>query len=366
MVIKKKKIAYILTDSRLGGTERFLLKILKKIDKKKYKIIVITLIGDKALNKKCDELKIENYYLNFTKLNSLVNFFKLKKIISQFKPEIIHSFLFHANYFSAHLKKSLKYPLLIISERCLDLKKSKLKIKLTRFYSRYADFIAPVSEEVRDLLLQREKIDESKIIMIKNGIDPNDYNLNYKSTFRETFNIPPEKFVILNIARFRQEKGHYILVRAFKIIHKKFPESVLVLVGDGEELSGIKRLVKKINLENVIFTGERHDIMNILKGSDLSINSSFEEGFSAFNLESILAEVPLTLTDVGGNREILKFGIGVPIKRPNITSISNSIESVILNYKNIKSKTKRNKELILKKFSFKNILLELEKIYEKI
>ena len=94
MVITKKRLCYILTDSFLGGTERFLLKILKHLDRDKFEIMVVTLIGNGDLNRRCDKLGIPNHNLKFTKLNSLVNFFKLKKIVSSFDPEIIHSFLF--------------------------------------------------------------------------------------------------------------------------------------------------------------------------------------------------------------------------------------------------------------------------------
>ena len=104
----KKRLCYILTDSYLGGTERFLLKILKHIDRERFEIMVITLIGNGDLNLRCDDLGIENHNLKFTKLNSLVNFFKLKKLVARFQPDIIHSFLFHANYFSAHLRNHLK------------------------------------------------------------------------------------------------------------------------------------------------------------------------------------------------------------------------------------------------------------------
>ncbi|MDD3627382.1 MAG: glycosyltransferase, partial [bacterium] len=222
----KKKIAYILTDSRLGGTERFLLKILKRLVKTdQYEMNIFTLIGDGALNKLCSELKIKNEFLQFTKLNSLKNYFKLKKSVTKFQPDIIHSFLFHANYFSAHLKKGLITPKLIVSERCLDISKNLFKIKLTRYYSGIADIVTAVSEDVKELLIKREGIPREKITLLKNGIEPSDYIFPEKSTLKNEFKIPDNAFVIINIARFRKEKGQVNLISAFKDVLKNKKDS---------------------------------------------------------------------------------------------------------------------------------------------
>ena len=360
-----KKIAYILTDSRLGGTERFLLKIVKRLLLTgEYDIAVFTLIGDGTLNSILSRMNIRNKNLRFTKLNSLKNFFKLKEAVSDFKPDFIHSFLFHANYFSAHLKKQLKYPKLIVSERCLDLNKNVLKIKLTKYYSRIADLVTAVSEEVMELLMTRESIPKEKIILLKNGIDQEDYLFTGKSTFRSEFNLSENSFLIINIARFRKEKGHHNLIYSFKEFLKEYPDSYLILTGEGEAEGSIKKLVLNNNLSSrVIFTGTRNDVMNLLKGSDLAVNSSLEEGFSAFNLEAILSETPLILTDTGGNKELIKAGLGL-----GTGSSPEEIKDVMARFMKNRDSYSRSlsekRKIMLESFSFKKIMKRLEEIYE--
>jgi glycosyltransferase involved in cell wall biosynthesis len=87
--------------------------------------------------------------------------------------------------------------------------------------------------------------------------------------------------------------------------------------------------------DRVIFTGERHDIPNLLQEIDISVLPSLSEGFPNSLLEAMAAGMPVVATNVGGNPEIVRdgrTGLLVPPRDPDALahSITSLLESPLL------------------------------------
>ena len=89
-----------------------------------------------------------------------------------------------------------------------------------------------------------------------------------------------------------------------------------ILTGDGELYGKIKEKAEALGLHNdIIFTGYRNDIKNILKSSDIFVSHSISESFGISVLEAIASGLPVIATDSGGVHEIIsdKFKNGLLI-----------------------------------------------------
>ncbi len=127
------------------------------------------------------------------------------------------------------------------------------------------------------------------------------------STMRAEFGIPEENLVMLCASRFAHDKGHAYLVDSLKrlteITNVPF---TMVLAGDGPLLDQTKQQVKDLDLEDkIIFAGFRKDIKNLYKGSDVYVNSSEHEALSFLIVEAMAAGLPVIVTDMGGNRDVV-------------------------------------------------------------
>lgn len=127
------------------------------------------------------------------------------------------------------------------------------------------------------------------------------------STMRAEFGIPEDRLVMLCASRFADDKGHAYLIKSLKRLTEiSNVPFTMVLAGDGPLLEQTKEQVKALGLEEqVIFAGFRKDIKNLYKGSDIYINSSRHEALSFLIIEAMAAGLPVIVTDMGGNRDIV-------------------------------------------------------------
>ena len=89
------------------------------------------------------------------------------------------------------------------------------------------------------------------------------------------------------------QKNHAFLIEVFKFIVEKDKNSVLIMIGKGEEEESIKKAVNKLGIqENVQFWGVRTDIPDMLNMMDVFIFPSFYEGLSVVGVEAQAAGLP--------------------------------------------------------------------------
>lgn len=134
-------------------------------------------------------------------------------------------------------------------------------------------------------------------------------------------NLPARAKVIGTVGRLSVLKDQVNLIRAFQQVHAAKPDTVLLLIGDGELRELLEDCARHGGvLDHVYFLGDRNDVHALLQGLDLFVLSSISEGYSLALLEACAAGLPIIATDVGGNFEIIRdgdTGILVPAKDPD-------------------------------------------------
>ena len=165
-----------------------------------------------------------------------------------------------------------------------------------------------VSESLR--LETLELIKPKKDLMtIYNFIDENKYRPLDPGTLRIDLGIKPEEKVIIHISNFRKIKRIPDIIHSFKEIMTE-TDVKLILVGDGPERIDMEKLVMELGLQgNVIFTGKRDDLPELLAISDLMFHLSEKEAFGLVLLEALACGVPSIATDTGGIPEVINDGI---------------------------------------------------------
>lgn len=113
------------------------------------------------------------------------------------------------------------------------------------------------------------------------------------------------KYVYINVARLFHAKGQDVLLRAFSKVHKRYPETVLALIGGGPEEVALKSLAEELEISNfVYFAGMQQNPDWYMRRADAFVLSSNAEGMPNAVLEAMRARLPVISTDCGA-REIL-------------------------------------------------------------
>lgn len=173
--------------------------------------------------------------------------------------------------------------------------KGKLIKLVSKNIERYADVFIGCTKEAGISKFPREVVEGNKFVIINNGIDVKKYTFDEKvrNQYRKQFNVD-KKTVLINIGRFCYEKNQKFLIELFRVYLNKNENSHLFLVGGyGTELTNIKKLIKKYELENCItILQNRNDINNLLFMSDVFILPSLWEGLPVTGVEAQTTGIP--------------------------------------------------------------------------
>ncbi|MCH5320904.1 MAG: glycosyltransferase family 1 protein [Eubacterium sp.] len=288
-----------------GGAETLAMNIFRKIDKNK-------IIFDFAVHTddKCDYdeeiLKLGGRIYHFPRYN-IANHFYYKKCWTDFfdkHPEykIIHTHMSGSAAIFLSLAKNRG--IFNISHSHTVAPKNGLRqviVNSYRFPLRYiCDYMFGCSDQAGQWMFGKRIIKKSNYKTIKNGIDINRfvYSKHSRDAIRKEFNINENVFVLGNVARFDIAKNHIYLIDIFKELHRINSNTKLLLVGDGLLRSEIEQKITALGLKNdVILTGVRKDVADILSAMDCFVMPSVFEGLPLSVIEAQASGLPCLLTD---------------------------------------------------------------------
>ena len=188
------------------------------------------------------------------------------------------------------------------------LKRSIAETAIRLLYNR-ADAVVAVSESVRHDLIQNYGVKPEKAVTIYNGYDLDKIRTLSQTDLQgaERNWFQPQGFVIVTAGRFTQEKGHWHLIRAMRRIVKEFPDTRLLILGEGELEPYLRELIADCGLQDhVVLCGFAKNPYHIVSRCDLYVMPSLTEGFPNAMAEAMCCGLPVVSADFdSGAREIL-------------------------------------------------------------
>ena len=218
-----------------------------------------------------------------------------------------------------------------------------------------ADHIIAVSKWTRQLIVDRYKIDSSKISVVHNGASEKKKTVQFEAAF----NAP----VVTFLGRITYQKGPFYFVAAALKVLQKFPNVQFVIAGSGDLLPAmIERIALFKASSNFHFTGflKEDDVEKIWAISDLYVMPSVSEPFGITPLEAIQAGVPVIISNQSGVSEVLAHAIKVDFW--NVEALAEAICSV-LRYKGLSSTMRKNSRDELKAITWSKAAKKIKTLY---
>ena len=304
----KKVLIFGMTEN-YAGMENFIINYYRKINRKKIHFdFIVTSKDTIAFEKEILESDSKIYRMG----KKRKNFFLYKKNMKKF-------FSKHAKEYDAiwcnvcHLKNidylvyAKKYGIKarILHSHASGINNSE-KIFLRYIYrmrqffnkmreTKYVTDYWACSDEAAEYLFKKDIISKKKYFVVSNAIDFNKfkYSEQKRKVKRKELNISEETLVVGHVGRFSIEKNHKYLIDVFENIHFLNPNSILVLIGDGDIKKDIETYVQQKKLLNhVLFLGERNDINQLYSMMDIFVFPSFYEGLGIALLEAQISLLP--------------------------------------------------------------------------
>ncbi|MCX6788971.1 MAG: glycosyltransferase [Candidatus Jorgensenbacteria bacterium] len=208
--------------------------------------------------------------------------------------------------------------------------------------------------------------------IIPNGLDFSQFDVVIESNlFRNKFNIPKEKSIILFLGRISWKKGFDTLIPAFKKISVKNAEALLVVAGVDDEgyMNKIKEEITRLNLEDrVIFTGEILGNMKVaaFRESNVFVLPSYSENFGMAVVEAMSCELPVVITDgVGISGDIKNANAGIVIHKDEDV-LADAVLSLLVDRQSAKEIGKRGRQFVRAEYAGERMAEKMFREYNKI
>lgn len=281
-----------------GGAETQLKLLANELIKRNISTAICCVddTGKKALDSRVKVYKsLKSNKYNFSL------FAVLNRAIKRFKPDVVH----------AWLPASMTIPAMIIAyyNRSLCVFSYRNKMQFHRFLSypeyvsawMFADGIVSNNPIENSIFLFRKLFKSKNGVEISNAVSVPD---KFKKKIKNRQN--RECLKLLFVGRVTAQKNWKCLLEAISLIDGEASVK-LVICGDGEEMSILKKMIKELHLENQIsLKGFQPHIFPIMTDSDALVLPSFYEGMPNVLLEAMCIGLPCIVSDIPAHREIIK------------------------------------------------------------
>ncbi len=177
-----------------------------------------------------------------------------------------------------------------------------------------ADAIISVSRETSAALQQEFSLDQKKMAVVYNSVDVNAFapNEHLRASTRAAYRIEPSAKVVLMAGVVHKQKGMHIGLEAFAQLKKKIPNALLLVAGDGPELSVLKLRAQRFGIDQaVVFCGNipNGKLPGIFNACDVFLNPTLRyEGLGIVNVEAMACGKPIVAHEIGGVQSTIEEG----------------------------------------------------------
>ena len=304
------KVLHLINYPGRGGSERYILSLAEKLHNREC-LFYLGYSMDGPMLDQARALGIQTLNIPMSRPYDLRAARMLRELCDELSVDVIHTHFLRENYISIFSKMMGNKAALINTRHLLNNYGVLLKAA-GRFFSLFVNRTIAVSNAVKERMVA-EGTDPRLIEVIYNGVDTEYWKGRRNYKVRDEMGLDRDDFVVISTARFSEEKGHLFFLEAIKVLKKntslnddKAARIKFVLVGEGELLEECRSMARMLGVdEDVVFTGYRSDIRNMLHGSDLFISHSRSEALGISILEALSSGLPVIATNSGGPTEII-------------------------------------------------------------
>ena len=361
------KITHVIICLNQGGAETMLYKLCKNLDKSKYDVSVISLMGRGVFADKLEDCGVKVYSLGLTKFNAPIVLLKHIRLIKKIKPSVVQAWMYHANVISLICKPFYTRAIYISGIRgglqnyCGHKRLTRFLIKANVYLSRFSFVTLNNSKQSLD--------DHAKVGMKKQKFIPNGFEIDifkpsdiqYKN-FRNDNELKADTTIMGIIARNHKDKNIELFIQVANNILSKRDDICFLIAGrDCKNILISNFLDKKEYLDKFIVM-ESVDSSLYLPVLDLYLSTSKTEGFPNVVGEAMLCGVPVVASNVGDCRVVLdKYGYIFDLD-DDIDDIANNTLVILDNTSDTLKKDMR--KYVIDNYSIDAVTKQFEKHYD--
>ena len=371
---EERKIRIVHIAQSPGGVERYLRSLLKYSNREKYEIILIVSNQYKRKN----YVNLVDAFENVDMIRSIdpksdLNAIKaIRKLVKKYKPDIVYCHSSKAGALGRIANMGLKNKCVYNPHGwAFNMRGNKLKkliyVGIEKVLAPFCSTIICISGAEKRSALKYRICGKKKLKVIYNGIDFDEYNMDYHMNTRELLEIPEDAFVVGMVGRLAEQKAPDVFVKAAKRIKEKIPKAFFLIVGDGPDWDEVQQEVEDNKLtDSFILAGWTRRPMEYIKILDIAVLISRWEGFGLVLPEYMMAGKPIVASRVDAIPSIIEDGEnGLLVEVDDAAGASKAVLQIHKNNELREKLIVHGLQDVYDKFNVRRVAAEHGELFEK-
>jgi glycosyltransferase involved in cell wall biosynthesis len=364
------RVLHLVSSFSVGGGEALVMGLAERGDRERFEIHVASLreAAVSAFKEDFAQLGLSVYQVGARRFYDPQAALAVARYVREHKIDLIHTHLVTADVVGRLVGRLTGVPVVstLQNEPRSFQNMRRDRRWLERLTARHLTTqLVTVSRHVRDLFVAEWGIPAAQIDVIYNAVPVERYMHIAPGALRGEFGPGP---VITNVGRLNPQKAQHLLIDAAKIVLRQAPDARFLIVGRGHLEEQLKTHARAAGVaDQVIFTGLRRDIPEILAQSDIFVLSSLWEGLPLSAVEAMAAARPVVLTDVGGNRELVESGAqGLIVPPDDVPALATALIALLNDRAQAQAMGVAARARVRHDFSIDTIARQYEALYERV
>jgi glycosyltransferase involved in cell wall biosynthesis len=328
------RVAFVVHAMQVAGTEMLVAEIIRRLGSR----LVPTIVCLDDVGELGERLREEGVTVRSLARRPGLDLripHRLAAVLRESDVDVVHAHQYTPFFYSA-LAKLLPWSgwRLVFTEHGRhypDIVSRKRRLANRLLLARLVHHVTAVCQFSAESLAVADGFARRQVEVIENGIDLPGPMQESRAGLRARLGLDVRRQYIACVARFHPVKDHRTLLQAFAQLAPRVPDAELLLIGDGQLRHALEAQAEQLGIRpRIRFLGVRRDVPDLLAASDLFVLSSVSEASSLTLLEAMAARLPVVVTDVGGNPEIVRNEVdGILVPRASPDQLAAAVQRIL-------------------------------------
>lgn len=374
----KIHILFVVTKLELGGAQKQLLTLIRHLDQNKYKPFLFTAaegylvaqaqsINGLTLERSKALERAINPFKDLRALIEIIRFIKKNNI------RVVHTHSSKAGIIGRLAARFAGADVIVHTVHGWSFNDYQpyflrnLFVLLERITSLFTDRLIVVSNHDKFKGLNNGIGKEEQYSLIRYGIDGKEF-MGEDKNVRKELRLSPTDLTVGMISCLKPQKSPEDFIKLAFLVNQCLPHTKFILIGDGILRKKIEKLISKFHLgQEIILTGWREDIPEILAGIDVFVLTSLWEGLPLSVLEAMAASRPVVATHTGGIEDVVIDGqTGFLVNRRPLVKMAEKVTMLLRDGHLRRGMGQRARDFLASDFSTQGMAKQNQDLYESL
>lgn len=365
--MRRIKVVHLQKIAGISGSEKHVLQLVASLDRAVFDPLAVVLEADAAAGqeyaRRLHDARVGVATFGIRSDVDPVLFAQLVRWFRRERPDIVHTHLIHADFHGIAAARLAGVPVIVSTKHNDDrFRRRRAIVALERWLARRVNRTIAISEALRQFILVTTQQPPQSITTVRYGYDS---ALDEPGDARSTARNDGDRDAILAVGRLVEQKGHDVLIRAFKQVARTVENARLVIVGEGEQRQRLEALIRDLDLgDRVTLEGHSRNVRAFMQNAVVFVHPSRWEGFGLVLLEAMAAGLPIVATRVSAIPEVVEDAVtGLLVPSDDDDALAKAMIRVLEDRVLAERLGRAGRERLDREFSVTRMARAIERIY---